>query len=77
MISKEAENQGESLVNWVALKKTNEENTLPKEKWKIEVQDIDEAIKTIENFQYNFIDVLKMIQDADKVYKFPMIDCHY
>ena len=49
-ISKEAEDQGESLVNWVALKKTNEENTLPKEKWNIEVQDIDEAIKPFEDF---------------------------
>ena len=60
-------------ADWVALKKT----TLPKEKWNIEIQDIDEAIKPFEDFQYDFIDVPKRMQDADKGYQFPMIDCHY
>ena len=60
-------------ADWVALKKT----TLPKEKWNIEIQDIGEAIKPFEDFQYDFIDVPKRMQDADKGYQFPMIDCHY
>ena len=72
-ISKEIEDQGESLVNWVALKKTNDENTLLEEKWNVEVQDIDEAIKPFEDFQYDFIHIPKMIRDADKVYQYPMI----
>ena len=40
----------------------------------VEVQDIDEAIEPFEDFQYDFIDVPKMIRDADKVYQYPMID---
>ena len=74
-ISKEAEEEGESLVNWVALKKIDEgEAQSLQEKWSIEVEDVNEAIKPFDDFQYEFIDVPKMIRNAEKVYQYPMVD---
>ena len=74
-ISKEVEDEGESLVNWVALKQVGKEKVKSlQEKWSIEVENIDEAIKPFEHFQYDFIDVPNMIRSAEKVYQYPMID---
>ena len=74
-ISKEAEDEGESLVNWVALMRTNnKEQDLSKERWNVHVDNLEEAIKPFLNFKYDFIDVPNMIRNADAVYQYPMID---
>eukprot|EP00521_Asterionellopsis_glacialis_P000511 CAMPEP_0195256014 /NCGR_PEP_ID=MMETSP0706-20130129/5987_1 /TAXON_ID=33640 /ORGANISM="Asterionellopsis glacialis, Strain CCMP134" /LENGTH=472 /DNA_ID=CAMNT_0040308983 /DNA_START=349 /DNA_END=1768 /DNA_ORIENTATION=+ len=73
-ISKEAENKDMSLVNWVALKKTEKEQMIQKETWNVEVEDLDEVIKPFEDFKYDFLDVPKMIREAEKVFQYPMID---
>jgi len=72
-ISKEAEDRGETLVNWVALTKTNNEQNL-KEEWNVEVEDMESAIAPFLDFKYDFIDVPEMIRNAEAVYKYPMID---
>jgi len=73
-ISKEAEDEEESLVNWVALMKTNNEEEPLKEEWNVHVQDIEEAILPFLDFKYDFIDVPKMIRNAESVCQYPMLD---
>ena len=74
-ISKAAEDKGESIVNWVALIKTSEEEKcIGKEAWDVKVRDIDKAIEPFADFKFNFIDVPKLIRCAENVYQYPMID---
>eukprot|EP00581_Thalassiosira_minuscula_P032958 CAMPEP_0183777172 /NCGR_PEP_ID=MMETSP0739-20130205/48507_1 /TAXON_ID=385413 /ORGANISM="Thalassiosira miniscula, Strain CCMP1093" /LENGTH=518 /DNA_ID=CAMNT_0026019227 /DNA_START=1 /DNA_END=1557 /DNA_ORIENTATION=- len=73
-ISREAELEGESLVNWVALMKTNSEQNIAKEEWNVKVENIEEAMSPFLDFQYDFINVPDLIRNAESVYQYPMID---
>eukprot|EP00587_Corethron_hystrix_P005787 CAMPEP_0113317056 /NCGR_PEP_ID=MMETSP0010_2-20120614/12102_1 /TAXON_ID=216773 ORGANISM="Corethron hystrix, Strain 308" /NCGR_SAMPLE_ID=MMETSP0010_2 /ASSEMBLY_ACC=CAM_ASM_000155 /LENGTH=443 /DNA_ID=CAMNT_0000173931 /DNA_START=160 /DNA_END=1491 /DNA_ORIENTATION=+ /assembly_acc=CAM_ASM_000155 len=75
-ICKEAELDGESLVNWVALMKTTPKQNiaLTKEKWNIEVENLEEAMAPFLDFKYDFMNVPDLIRNAESVYQYPMID---
>ena len=73
-VSKEVELEGESIVNWVALMKTDTQQKIAKENWNIEVENVEEAMTPFLDFKYDFIDVPELIRNAEAVYQYPMID---
>lgn len=73
-ISKEAEDEGDSLINWVALLKTNEENDDDlEEDWSMEANQED-LVQNFSDFDLGFIDIPDLIRGAENVYKYPMCD---
>ena len=74
-ISKEAEDKGQSLLNWVCLLKTNNEGDSydgGKERWNVEASKNDVA-EEFSDFDLGFVNVPELIRGAEAVYKYPMV----
>lgn len=72
-ISKRHEDEGQALVNWVAEVRTADGRPMPKQDWS-HVADRGEALGPFGEFAFDALDVPALIQGAETVYRYPMVD---
>jgi 2-polyprenyl-6-methoxyphenol hydroxylase-like FAD-dependent oxidoreductase len=72
-ISRQMEERGEALLNWVAELKTAGDQPMPRQDWQHKAS-IEDAVRPFEKFKFDFLDVPAMIRAADAVYQYPMVD---
>lgn len=72
-ISKEHEEQGRALINWVAEFKTAPDQPMPRQDWNHTVR-LDEVLKPFASFVFDFLDVPALIRGAEAIYQYPMVD---
>src|SRR5262249_4856103 len=72
-ISRELEQRGEALLNWVAALKVSEDRPMPRQDWQHKATAGD-AVRPFEKYKFDFLDVPAMIRGAEAVYQYPMVD---
>lgn len=72
-ISKAREDQGQSLVNWVATFQTGDGNAMPPQDWTYRARR-EEVLAAFASFAFDFFDVPALIQGAEVIYQYPMVD---
>ena len=72
-ISERASEDGKSLINWVAEKRVDSNQPMPKQDWQHQV-DVDEVLANFENFEFPFLSMSEMIRNAEAIFKYPMVD---
>ncbi len=72
-ISKQHEDRGEALLNWVAELKTAADQPMPRQDWQHTARKED-AVRPFEKYTFDFLDIPAMIRAADAVYQYPMVD---
>ena len=72
-ISKVQEDQGRTLINWVATLKTSVDSQMPPQDWTY-IARREEALAAFAPFVFDFIDVPALIRGAEEVYQYPMVD---
>ncbi len=72
-ISKQHEDRGSVLINWVAELKTAAGQAMPRQDWQHTARKED-AARPFENFTFDFLNIPAMIRAADAVYQYPMVD---
>ena len=72
-ISRAAELEGRSLINWIAELRIHDQKTWRREDWNRTV-DTDEFLSKFENWDFGWIKVPDIIRGATTVYEFPMVD---
>src|SRR5665213_3762601 len=72
-ISRQMEERGEALLNWVSELKTAGDQPMPRQDWQHKAT-IEDAVRPFEKFKFDFLDVPAMIRSADAVYQYPMVD---
>ena len=72
-ISKRHEDEGQSLINWVAELKTADDQPMPRQDWEYQAHR-DEVLAPFASFVFDFLDVPALIRGAVAIYKYPMVD---
>jgi 2-polyprenyl-6-methoxyphenol hydroxylase-like FAD-dependent oxidoreductase len=72
-ISKDLDENGNQLINWVANLKDTKNTKLTVRDWNREVSK-DQLLEIYKTWRFDWIDVVKMIEDAAAIYEFPMSD---
>ena len=72
-ISRAAEREGRSLINWIAELRIHDQNTCRRENWNRTI-DTSELLSKFENWEFGWIKVPDIIRGATTVYEFPMVD---
>ena len=72
-ISRSYYDQGKSLINWVAEKRLDEDQPMPKQDWQHQV-DVDEVMANFEEFDFPFLSMPALIRNAEAIFKYPMVD---
>ena len=72
-ISRHHEDQGEALVNWVAMVKTAGDQPMPRQDWNHSAR-VEEVLEPFASFVFDFLDVPSLMQGAETIYKYPMVD---
>lgn len=72
-ISKQHEDQGIALINWVAEVKTAAGQPMPRQDWS-HTATAEEALAPFTSFNFAFLDVPALLRGAEVVYKYPMVD---
>ena len=72
-ISKQQEDHGRALINWVAEFKTADDQPMPQQDWEHTAQ-ADEATEPFSSYVFDFLDVPAMIRAAEIIYRYPMVD---
>lgn len=72
-ISKRHEEQGQALINWVAMFKTAADQPMPKQDWDHTVHRA-EVLAPFASFVFDFLDVPALIRGAETIYQYPMVD---
>ena len=72
-ISRAAEREGRSLINWIAELRIHDQTTWRREDWNRTV-DTSEFLSKFENWDFGWIKVPDIIRGATTVYEFPMVD---
>ncbi len=72
-ISRAAELEGRSLINWIAELRIHDQKTWRREDWNRTV-DTDEFLSKFENWDFGWIKIPDIIRGATTVYEFPMVD---
>lgn len=72
-ISKESDERGKSLINWVAERPVPLDLTPKKEDWNRE-GNIDDFIDYFKNWQFKWLNVPELFRMTETIYEFPMID---
>ena len=69
-----ASQDGDSVqVNWVAEKKVNESQSMPKQDWQHEVAK-EEVLNAFREFDFPFLSMPQLIDEAETIFKYPMVD---
>jgi 2-polyprenyl-6-methoxyphenol hydroxylase-like FAD-dependent oxidoreductase len=72
-ISKKYEDRGEALINWVAELKNAPDQPMPVQDWEF-LANREEVVKPFLSYKFDFLDVPAMIQGAQTIYQYPMVD---
>ncbi len=72
-ISKQYEDQGQALINWVAEYKVADDRPMPPQDWEHSAR-LEEALEPFTSFRFDFLDVPAMMRQAEKIYQYPMVD---
>jgi 5-methylphenazine-1-carboxylate 1-monooxygenase len=72
-ISKRHEDEGGSLINWVANFKTADGRPMPRQEWD-HTRRLDEVLTAFEAFRFDFLDMPALIRATDEIYTYPMAD---
>ena len=72
-ISKQHEDRGEALINWVAELKTGADQPMPRQDWQHAARKED-AVRPFEKYAFDFLDIPALIRGSDAVYQYPMVD---
>ncbi len=72
-ISKQRDDRGEALLNWVAELKTADDQPMPRQDWQ-HTASKEDAVRPFENYTFDFLDIPAMIRASDAVYQYPMVD---
>jgi 5-methylphenazine-1-carboxylate 1-monooxygenase len=72
-ISKQHEDSGEALINWVAEVKNAPDQPMPRQDWEY-TANVEDVVQPFVSFNFDFLDIPKMIRGAEVIYKYPMAD---
>jgi 2-polyprenyl-6-methoxyphenol hydroxylase-like FAD-dependent oxidoreductase len=72
-ISKKHEDRGEALINWVAELKTADDQPMPVQDWEF-LANREDVLKPFQSFKFDFLNVPEMIEGAQIIYQYPMVD---
>jgi 5-methylphenazine-1-carboxylate 1-monooxygenase len=72
-ISRQHEERGESLINWVAEYKMAEDQPEPMRDWERRAR-VEDVLAPFESYRFDFLDIPAMIRAADVIYQYPMVD---
>lgn len=72
-ISKQHEDQGRALINWVAEFKVTEDQPMPRQDWK-HIAQLEEVLAPFTSYTFDFLDVPAIIRGAEVIYQYPMVD---
>jgi 5-methylphenazine-1-carboxylate 1-monooxygenase len=72
-ISKQHEDRGRALINWVAEHRTAEGRPMPEQDW-VHTAGAEDAIAPFATFTFPFLDVPALIRGAEVIYQYPMVD---
>lgn len=72
-ISKQHEEQGQALINWVAEFKVAEDQPMPRQDWGHTAR-LEEVLAPFASYTFDFLDVPAMIRGAEVIYQYPMVD---
>jgi len=72
-ISREAEKQGRSLINWIAELRIRDRATWRREDWN-RTTDVADFLPDFEDWDLGWIKVPDIIRGAETVYEYPMVD---
>ena len=72
-ISKAQENQGRALINWVALLRTSASGPMPTQDWTY-VARREDVLAPFASFVFDYLAVPTLIQEAEVIYQYPMVD---
>ncbi|NKQ52163.1 flavin-dependent oxidoreductase [Amycolatopsis sp. K13G38] len=71
-ISRSQDERSSSVINWVATCKVSA-SEMPPQDWTYVAQR-EEVLKTFADFTFDFLDVVRLIRDAEAIYQYPMVD---
>jgi 2-polyprenyl-6-methoxyphenol hydroxylase-like FAD-dependent oxidoreductase len=72
-ISKQYEDQGRALINWVAEFQTADGRPMPEQDW-VHTARVEDALAPFADFVFDVLNVPALIGSADVVYQYPMVD---
>jgi len=72
-ISKKYEDRGQALINWVAELKNAPDQPMPVQDWEF-VANREDVLKPFQSFKFDFLDVPALIEGANTIYQYPMVD---
>ncbi|MFL5255750.1 MAG: FAD-dependent monooxygenase [Rhodopila sp.] len=72
-ISKEADDRGEALINWIAERKFRPDHVWKREDWN-RPGNVDGFLPHFANWQFDWLDVPGLIKAAGSCFEFPMVD---
>ena len=72
-ISKQHEEQGQALINWVAEFKVAEDQPMPRQDWGHTAR-LEEVLAPFASYTFDFLDVPALIRGAEVIYQYPMVD---
>ncbi len=72
-ISKKLEDRGEALINWVAELKIAADQPMPRQDWTFTTT-VSQVLPHFESFRFDFLDVPALIEGAESVFQYPMVD---
>ena len=72
-ISRRHEERGEALLNWVAEYKVADNQPEPTRDWEHRAH-VEDVLAPFVEYTFDFLDVPAMIQGADVIYQYPMVD---
>ena len=72
-ISKRHESEGLALINWVACVRNADGQPMPPQDWDHTAR-VDEVLEAFASFRFDFLDMPALIQGAEAIYAYPMVD---
>jgi 2-polyprenyl-6-methoxyphenol hydroxylase-like FAD-dependent oxidoreductase len=72
-ISKAPEDQGQTLINWVANLRSTDGGEMPAQDWSY-IARSEDVLAAFASFVFDFLDVPALIRGAEVVYQYPMVD---
>ena len=72
-ISEQSTEDGQALINWVAEKRVDKNQQMPRQDWQHKV-DVEEVLALFSDFEFPFLSVQGLIKNAEAIFKYPMVD---